>query len=761
MGHALIPTEPVVVHVSADTRYRLYLNGHSISFGPCKSYLTHWNYETVDDVRPFLREGQNVLAAKVLRFSSAHPGCLSMIRSPLPGFVLSCSLPEAIHTDTTWKVRKDDALQLVDDADWDYRLGPQFLGLNENVDGRLSCLGWNAPSYDDSTWTDAVIKTALRKMSPMLQPHRLVPREIPAMTEDITRFDGVAKQTGSVPTRDWTQLVTAGVPVELPANSTNTVDIESHVLTTGFIDFQCDFKGSDDESPVIELLYAECYETPMEEGKPRTKSDRTDHVHGELYGPSDSYVPHIGTNHYSPFWWRTFRYIRLSITTKDAPLKITSLTYRATYYPLRVTTTVQSPSKLLNDLWTISLRTLRNCLHETYEDCPFYEQNQFAMDARSQILFTYLVSRDDRLARKTMREFYASRREDGLVETHYPNPGRAINIPTFSLFWVLMVYDHMVYFGDEALVRTYIGAIDGVLGYFEERLNKEWGLVGQFDTDGETWAFVDWVEEWFTPGHGFTGMAVPKAYYARGAATFHSLLYAYTLLKASELCVFLGRHDTAKEYLERHRRLVDAVRTHCYDSATGFFLDGPGAVGDRSQHVQVFAVLAECVSKKDSQDLMRRTILERQQHNLAKASFAMGFYVFRAVSQAGLYEECWPTLIQPWQTMIAQNLTTWAESESMMRSDCHGWSATPLYEIVTEIVGFEYRSAPYMERVLGRGDEGERIRIAPKRGLTDEISANLVIGDLDHDESHVISVGWKSDEEMTLLTTRTGKVTVQ
>ncbi|TGO35970.1 hypothetical protein BHYA_0139g00170 [Botrytis hyacinthi] len=87
---------------------------------------------------------------------------------------------------------------------------------------------------------------------------------------------------------------------------------------------------------------------------------------------------------------------------------------------------------------------------------------------------------------------------------------------------------------------------------------------------------------------------------------------------------------------------------------------------------------------------MRKTIHEREALGLAKTSFAMSFYMFRAVAKAGIYEEVWEELLGPWKKMLDQNLTTWAESESMVRSDCHGWSATPMYEIVREIVGIRY-----------------------------------------------------------------------
>lgn len=76
----------VLLHMSADTRYRWYLNGQSLSFGPCKSYPSRWNYETVN-ITPHLTKGLNVLASRVLRFSNAHPGCASMTRT---GFILEC-----------------------------------------------------------------------------------------------------------------------------------------------------------------------------------------------------------------------------------------------------------------------------------------------------------------------------------------------------------------------------------------------------------------------------------------------------------------------------------------------------------------------------------------------------------------------------------------------------------------------------------------------------------------------------------------------
>ncbi|KAH8666116.1 bacterial alpha-L-rhamnosidase-domain-containing protein [Ilyonectria robusta] len=745
-----VPERDVLLHVSADTRYRLYLNGHSISFGPCKSYAGRWNYETVN-VTPYLTTGLNVLAARVLRFSSSHPGCLSMIRTALPGFILCSDLPrQSINTDESWKAKLDTGVYMADASEWDYRLGPSFLNINERADGELLHRGYAQPEFDDSAWEASIVIKATGKMSPMLDPRRLTPRQIPFLSEDVAKFDGVVTCSGPTSSEEWTALILGEKPLSLASNSTHTVDIEVKALTTGFLDFVCQFDGDIQARPEIELLCSECYEPAFEMGQPRRKGDRTDFRNGTLYGPVDIYKPHVGLNHYSPFWFRTFRYVRITIKTGAEPFVVSRFSYRSTHYPLDVATTIQTSSTLVNNLWDISLNTLKNCLHETYEDCPFYEQNQFSMDSRSQILFTYLLSRDDRLARKTMHEFYASRRDDGLVETHYPNPARCINIPTFSLFWVLMVYDHMVHFGDERLVKEYLGAIDGVLNYFDQRIG-ELGLVGQFE--GDSWAFVDWIDGWITPGKGFLGMAVPPAYYQTGSATFHSLLYAYTLLKASELCKFVGRNDTAKEYVSRQQSIVQAVRGQCFDEATGLFLDGPKAAGQFSQHVQTFAVLSGCLETNDAaRELMSKTIARHEEFSMAKASFAMGFYLFRAASEAGIYEESWPTLIQPWQKMISHNLTTWAESESSVRSDCHGWSATPLYEIGTEILGVKQRSREYLKRL---GKEGTEIMVAPRRSLVEDISGSVPVGD-----EEVVLVKWGKGLDMTVEASKGHEVSV-
>ena len=120
-------------------------------------------------------------------------------------------------------------------------------------------------------------------------------------------------------------------------------------------------------------------------------------------------------------------------------LQIGSFAYMETGYPLNAVTEVETSDASLKPVWDISLRTLRRCMHETYIDCPYYEQLQYAMDSRLEILYTYMVSGDDRLARKCMEDFRCSAHADGMInscsqmcirDSIYPPSRLCIFLPT-------------------------------------------------------------------------------------------------------------------------------------------------------------------------------------------------------------------------------------------------------------------------------------------------------------------------------------------
>ena len=58
-GRSTLREKPArfVVHVTADNRYQLFVNGARVAWGPARGDLDHWRYETLD-LAPYLKAGQ-------------------------------------------------------------------------------------------------------------------------------------------------------------------------------------------------------------------------------------------------------------------------------------------------------------------------------------------------------------------------------------------------------------------------------------------------------------------------------------------------------------------------------------------------------------------------------------------------------------------------------------------------------------------------------------------------------------------------------
>ena len=57
--------EKYTVYVSADNKYKLYVNGEEVGEGPARGDLNNWRFETID-IAPYFKKGKNVVAAQVV-----------------------------------------------------------------------------------------------------------------------------------------------------------------------------------------------------------------------------------------------------------------------------------------------------------------------------------------------------------------------------------------------------------------------------------------------------------------------------------------------------------------------------------------------------------------------------------------------------------------------------------------------------------------------------------------------------------------------
>lgn len=653
----------LLVKVSADSRYKLYINENLVSIGPCKGNENTWYYETID-LSQYLIKGENTIATEVVHFpdyllgSYEQKGPFSVSRTPkaafwLEGFLQNAKkgLIENISSNEKWRCIQENGLEFLPPV------SAYLSGGFEHVKFKQMIFGWKNNLYDDSHWMSAeVISNSFlgnhcANSYGELTSWNLMSRPIPHLYRKDKYFNMVTKTNFS--SNELDELIQGKKALSFSPGKMYCLELTADELTTGYL--KMSFEGGRDST--IKIIYSEAYETFID-GK-EVKGIRDD-SNGILNGNFDLLEPNGLAINYETFWFRTFRYIRFEICTGSDTLTINNLNYIETGYPLEVIGEYESSDETHKKLWDISLRTLLRCMHETYEDCPYYEQLQYAMDSRLEMLFTYQLSLDDKLARKCINDFHSSLLPNGLLQSRFPSLVKQI-IPGFCLQYIFMLEDHLMYFGDLDFIKQYRPTIDSILSWFDRNIQQQ-GLV---DKTGY-WSFVDWVGGWEMS-------SVPNANKV-GPTTIYNLMYAKALQSAAFINKVTDRIGMSEEYLNRSNQIIKAVKTYCYDENTQLFKDGP-EVEEYSQHCQVWAVLCDAVTGESAKELMLNTL----NCDIAKVSYAMSFYLFRALEKTGLYDKV-QQLLDTWRHLADLNLTTWVEDPVSQRSDCHAWGSVPLYE---------------------------------------------------------------------------------
>ncbi|KAL4947659.1 hypothetical protein BDW69DRAFT_204185 [Aspergillus filifer] len=711
-----LPSKPTraLLNISADTRYKLFVNGVRVAVGPTKGSPAIWYYDTLD-IAGYLREGDNVLGIDVVRYFNAVRGAMPFQRTAVPGLtVVGCVELDGgeiigIGTERTenWTAQVDEGITfpigLVDDP---------FLHINER-----------SPSTAPSK-TVTPVAYGIKTLNGELAPWRLRPRPIPMYEESNVGVQTVRFCKSTLSSTEWTSALSERRPLTLDANSSHILELQADVHSTAFLRWT--FQATKSSSVKLKITYSEGYELdPRAYPFFRTKADRLDAENGHLIGPFDEVQFDISDSEpliYEPFWFRTFRLLRLQINVGAAPVRFTGLQANQVNYPLGIKASFSNPSDIdTSAIWDVSIRTLRNCMFDEYSDCPFYEQLQYSGDSRSVGLFHYLLSGDDRLMRQAIVNYAASITPEGLTQSRFPSHVPQV-IAGFSLYWILQVADHFLYFGDASFTRGFLPRIDGVLEFFNDHVDES-GLVSGLPED--VWQYVDWVTSWGATGE-HPDKGVPTAGRKTNRHTYFSLLYVYVLQRAAQLVRDVGRPGYAEEYLSRAESVQEAVRKHCYDGSffTDSTVDQSGEDG-YSQHAQVFAIISGTAHPSDSARLLTESFSNPR---FSKCSYMMRFYAFRAFSLAGdeMYEDFWKTAWDPYRKMLKQNLSTWEEDDVRQRSDCHAWGSVPLYEYCVELAGLQPLS-PGWKRVLFK----------PRLGLSEGVKARVALG-----KDNVGSVEW-------------------
>ena len=677
-----LETKPAtfVIHLSADNRYRLFVNGTPVCLGPARGDLLHWRFDTID-LAPWLRPGKNVLAATVWNFGTLKPWAQVSLRTALivQG---DAGAEQVVNTGDTWRVIQDRAYAPSSTAPRPIRA---FLvvGPGDRVDGTVYPWGWEQPDFDDGSWDHP---RPLGEGCPFGVGTNvdwwLVPRNIPFLEEVPQRLAAVRRAQGiEVPPG----FLDGRAPLTIPAGTRATILFDQSFETNAYPRLRV----SGGKGASVRLIYCEA----LVDGR-GAKGNRNDIDGREAAGASDVFLPDGGAGRwFAPLWFRTYRYVEMTIETAAEPLTVGDFHGEFTGYPFRERGAFACDDPTLAAIWNVGWRTARLCAGETYFDCPYYEQLQYVGDTRIQGLVSLYVAGDDRLLRNAIEQFDLSRLAEGLTQSRVPCCRPQV-ITTFSLFWIDMVHDYWMHRDDPAFVASRLAGIEAVLGWFERRIDPKTGMLGGLPF----WSFVDWPDQW--PWDAARGIGGQPAGAAEGGSSIVTLQLAMALGDAADLCDAFGRPPAAARYRALAGELKAATLRACWDGSRQLLADAPGRK-DFSQHANVLAILAGAVQGPDARALFERLVADR---TLTPCTQYFRFYLLRAMKAAGLGDR-YVAMLQPWRDMLALGLTTFAERPEPTRSDCHAWSASPLYEFLATVCGVEPASPGF-----------RTVRIEPRLG---------------------------------------------
>lgn len=632
-GKSVTVTPKVLLYISVDWQYAVYVNG---SFVNCGQYTDYEYYKVFDalDISPFVHSGKNTL-----QITACWQG-------------ESCSAYRAYAAGLIFSVHQD-GVSLLDS-------GPHILArhnpcYSSTVDKITTQLGYSfyydATKYTDSGYAPATVVQKNKALFPRPIKKCVILPPVACTLVGTGSFTHVIKNTCGE-TMQYSPLTFAHkAPAPLTVNGTALTAQQDGAFA--IVDL------GQEETGLLELRFTvpnACkvligWGEHLEDGRVRTS------VGGRCF--CATYMATAGQNHFFyPFKRLGCRYVQLFIYSPEVVLSYCGL--RPMEYPVSPLPFFADP--LEQRIYDVSVRTLLLCMHEHYEDCPWREQALYAMDSRNQMLCGYYAFGEYPFAAASLRLLALSLRPDGLLELCAPAEV-SVNIPSFSAIFFLQCKEYLQYSGDQVLLLELLPCLVTMADAFLARIDAS-GLLPSYPG---YWNFYEWQQ-------GLDGSAGVEP------GVYECPLNAFVAMGLNSLADVLDILDKPSEIYrtaaaslaEKMNQVFWSPAKQCYATRSDgtHFAELTNAVmayaGFCGQHLD--AVLSALAG----QTLIPVTL----SHTIFKYEALMQRETYRATVFADIKEK--------WGYMLSKGATTfWETLDGAAAFDdagslCHGWSAVPV-----------------------------------------------------------------------------------
>jgi hypothetical protein len=405
-------TQELIAHISADSKYWLYINGETVVFegsvkrGPDKN---SGYYDSVD-IAPYLRKGENSICALVWYWDGETS--YSYSGSGQGGFIFEAINENvAIVSDKSWKVKRSTAY--VDSPFYppNYRL-PEY---SIYFDAREETNGWINSGYDASDW-EAATEYAVGGEGVY---GKLYPRGIPFLKDFALKDYENSKDYENYTVK---KLFGEKITLDIPYNAQVT--------------------------PYLKII------------APKGKKIRITTENTLIGAVSTTYITKEGEQEFESLGWFNGEHITYKI---PKGVTVVSLKYRETGYDSSFCGNFRCDDGFMNSLWQKSLRTLYVTMRDSFMDCPDRERAQWWGDATSEMIMTmYSMDSNSYLLYQKGVEAMLSHVDDTKVlQTVVPIIGDYFELPVQQLAGIVGFLTYYEYTGDRAFVeKVYDASVD-------------------------------------------------------------------------------------------------------------------------------------------------------------------------------------------------------------------------------------------------------------------------------------------------------------
>jgi hypothetical protein len=662
-----------LLHIAAESTYRLYINGREIGRGPARGTRT-LNFADSYEIAPLLHPGENWISVLVacanipsFKYAPARPAVLVQLSD---GSVL---------TDASWQVQAA--------SDWrrDVAIYTVQTGFSEWHDLRKEPSGWQV-GRDRSAWETPEIIAPTDGLS----SKRLLPRDIPplAVTSYLPRAVPVAASLPPLPSSEDTAIARLlsnerHEPLPLPAAQLLKPDAGPLVVApqpggggvTLILDFGQDFIGG------FELDVTAPDATIMDVGYEERLRDNRLKLSLGSYAFADRFILGAGRQTVTNAHERGFRFLQLAFRSFSQPVSIHAARATDSRYPIVPRGTFHSSDALLNSIFSACALTLSTTATDTFLDCPWREIAFWVNDLLVENVTFLQAFGDSRLNARCLRLAFSQRRTDNLIPGVCPSDNTDhLVLVAANLFVPLMLEEYLMYTGDQDLVKELLPQVLDILQTF-----SKWQ-----DTDGlvtppkKHWNFIDW--------------SYPAGVLEGRSTAVLSFFHAMALDSTARLMRRLDVPGDVKALQAQADRIARAADSRFWNAEKDCYaewVEKDAPTGLYSQLSHAVAVLSGRVPESH-----RNAVADAlNREDLLKPELYLHHLVLRALAATGRTPAALERIRKYWGPIVlSSSPTIWEFGVSGHQgkdafggsgSLCHGFATTPISFLQSTILGVQ------------------------------------------------------------------------